>query len=126
MPFDLASRLMAGQLRKRVVLQRRVPSTDSEGSSKESWTAIQPIWAQVSPAGAIERQQAAQAEVQATHQVTIRWRPDVARVAWTSSTSSGHDMRLLLDGGRVLDIQTVSDPDERHQQLNLLCLEHQI
>ena len=117
---SLGDRILAGRLKWRVVLQSRAPTVDSEGSPREGWTTIATVWADVQPLGAQELLQAAQAELQISHMVTIRWRSDV-----------GHNSRLLFDaqdgvGSHVLDVLSVVDVGLNHVEMQLLCQERQI
>jgi SPP1 family predicted phage head-tail adaptor len=108
--------MRAGNLRRRLQLQRRVASTDAEGRPQENWVPISGIWAAVSPLTAAEQLVAEQAGVQITHQVTTRYRTDLA-------APTGHNLRLV-EGSRVLEI--VSQPidvDERHRELQIQARE---
>lgn len=106
-----------GLLRSRVTLQKRVPSTDGEGSSSDGWVTVGTIWAAVQSTAGVEVLEAAQPEARITHEVTIRYRSDLA-------PPLGHQARLLL-GNRTLDISTAMDPDERRREMDLLCVERQ-
>lgn len=105
--------MRAGKLRRRVQLQKRVASTDAEGSPQENWSAFATVWAAVEPLNAREYLLAAQAGVQVTHQVTVRYRSDVT-----------HNHRVV-EGTRVLDVRTVIHRQERLRELDLLCVELQ-
>lgn len=112
--------MRAGKLQWRIQLQNRTPTLDSEGTPQDGWTTVGTIWADVQPLGTLELLQAAQAELQVTHQVNIRYRRDV-----------GHNSRFLFDAGdgagnRVLDVQSVVDVGMNHRELQLLCQERQV
>jgi SPP1 family predicted phage head-tail adaptor len=114
--------MQAGQLRKRVVLEKRVPTSDAEGSPIENWVAVGTIWAQVTPAGGTEQLQAAQEEARITHQVTLRYRADLDPSV--IGAAALHNLRLAL-GSRILDVKDGTSPDERHIELDLNCVERQ-
>jgi SPP1 family predicted phage head-tail adaptor len=116
----------SGRLRKRLRLQRRAAGTDPEGTPTDDWTDVGGIWADVEPASGRERMMAAQAQIQLSHGVRIRYRPDVARAVPITGSGTGHHMRLLLNGNRVLDIHLIDDIDEAHRQLELVCVERQL
>lgn len=111
-----AGRIRAGHLRRRVQIQRRVSSTDAEGSPQESWTAIGSGWAAVEPLTAQELLVAAQAGVRVTHSITMRYRSDLA-------VPTAHDLRIV-EGGRVLEVTAQPiDTEERHRELQFQCRE---
>jgi SPP1 family predicted phage head-tail adaptor len=108
--------MRAGLLRRRVQVQRRVSSTDAEGSPQESWTTIRSAWAAVAALTAQERLLAAQAGVQVTHSVTMRYAADLV-------VPTAHDLRLV-EGARVLEVTSEPvDIQERHRELRLQCRE---
>jgi SPP1 family predicted phage head-tail adaptor len=119
--------LRAGRLNKRVMLQRRRASADSEGSPVEGWTNVCKVWVQVEQQLTHEREQGGQLVAQVTHGVRMHYRRDVARAVPITGSGTGHHMRLLLDNGRVLDIRFVMEVDSPmlKQQLELDCIEHQ-
>lgn len=117
--------MRGGQLRQVLTLQRRVTSTDAEGSPAEGWVTVTTIRAQIQPVGGRELLMAGQMEVRLSHQVTARYRPDLAQTATTTGAGTGHNMRVLW-GVRILDVQLVEDPDGRKRRLELLCLERQV
>jgi SPP1 family predicted phage head-tail adaptor len=109
--------MRTGLLRRRAQLQQRRSSTDAEGSPQEDWTTIRRIWCSIQPLAGAPTLTGGQQAVTITHQVTTRYRPDLAAV-------TGHDLRLV-EGSRVLDVRAVLDEDERHRKLFLNCEEHQ-
>lgn len=108
--------MRSGNLGQRVTIQRRTLAQDTGGALAPAWANVATIWAEVrSPAG-IERfvQETEQRVATATHQVRIR--AGAAGVAIVPS------MRLVW-GGRVLEVLSVLDPDNRGAQQLLICLE---
>lgn len=116
-------RVRAGTFRQSCTLQRRVTSTDVEGSPAEGWVNVGPLRAQIDPIGGRELLMAGQLEMKLSHEVKTYWRADLARTG-SATGQAGHNMRLLW-GSRILDIQMVQDPDGRQRVLMLLCLEYQ-
>lgn len=101
----------AGQRRRRLTLQSKTGSVDSESNAINTPTTVGKVWARVRALSARELLMAAQAGETINYQVTIApYRSDIT-----------HNHRLL-DGTRVLDIQTVI-PNERRTEIDLLCVE---
>jgi len=107
--------VLAGQYNRRVIIQKTAVGSDSEGSPKTIWAVVDTVWAKVEALTAQERVAAAQAQLDVTDSVTIRWRPDLVQ-------AQIHNMRLLY-GDRVLEIHDVISDEARHVDLQFLCLE---
>ncbi len=89
-----------GALRVRLVLEQALQIPDEAGGFTENWIFVAGLFAAVEPALARDRYGAGQTLEDVTHQITIRYRDDIA---------SG--MRLIRDA-RAFMILTVHDPDE--------------
>lgn len=104
-----------GARQKRVTFQNPGPVVpDGYGGFTQSWTDLTPAAdARISPATAhsLERVAAGTVISSATHIVTVPYRAGI-------STKT----RILVDG-RVLNVTSVQDPDERHVELVLVCEE---
>ena len=110
--------LAAGDLRSRVTLQQQSGAQDSSGQPLDDWQDVLPtLWARVVAASAKTQQVNTQdgSVANVTHVVTIRYpRTIVPR----------SNMRVLLDGRRVLQVMAVpGDPDGRRESFDLLCQE---
>lgn len=103
----------AGRLRHRVKLQRYDRVSDGMGGYEEQWVDVATVWASVEPLQGRERFEAQQVQATTSHRVRMRYRSDVKP-----------EMRVLF-GSRILHIQAVVDPQERHRELQLLCEEEQ-
>lgn len=102
----------AQDFRQRVTLVRRdIPTTNELGESQPRWTAIQSVWAKVKPLSARELLLAAQNSLSVTHEVRLRYTPDLS-----------HE-DLIQFHGRLLDIVSIIDIAEQHVELVLLCNE---
>lgn len=101
--------MQAGRLNKRVKLQTKTVTQDGYGAALATWADTATVWAAVEPLQGREfwAQQQVQSEV--TTRVRIRYRAGVVPA-----------MRVLY-GTRVLDILSVIDPKERHEELQLMC-----
>jgi SPP1 family predicted phage head-tail adaptor len=106
--------VIIGRLRHRVTIQQPTVSRDSAGSPTRTWATLGTVWAEVRTPQGFEQaaQEAGQVKASLTHTVRLR-RPDFAitpacRVRW---------------GSRALEVQSVSDPDNRGEAQILLCSE---
>lgn len=108
--------MKAGTLRHVVSIQQRSATIDSVGDVSDSWSTLISARAEVRPLNARElfAAQATQSEV--THQVTVRWRPELTPPTQASA------YRVLF-GARVLAVHGVMNMDERNREVRLLCSE---
>lgn len=104
-------RQRTGLANRRVLLQREVMTSDSEGFSAEAWTTVRTIWAHIAPLGAAELFAAGQTEESVTHTVTVRYAGDL-----------NPRMRIVY-GTRIFFVHNVIDEDEAHEWVTLLCKE---
>ena len=105
--------MRAGTLRTRVEVQRIAEERDKQGGIVSSWTTIGQRWASVVPLSGREYWSAQQVQSDVTHGVTMRY---------LEGLTSKHRLRLL-HSQRVLNIQSVLDVDERHREMQLMCVE---
>jgi SPP1 family predicted phage head-tail adaptor len=106
--------MKAGAMRARVTIQQRTLAQDAAGAHKPAWDDLGTVWADVRSIGGFERlaPQVDQTVATATH--TARMRKGAQGIVLRPS------MRLLWDG-RVFEITSVLDPDNRGiQQLAML------
>ena len=104
--------MRAGWLRHRVEILEKVVSRDSFGAEVVSWATAAVVWASVEPIRGREYIEAKQGQVEVSHRVVMRWREGVSA-----------EMRLRIAGGRMLEIESVIDPVERGERLELMCRE---
>ena len=100
-----------GILRHRATIQQLVNIDDGAGGSIETWENVATVWAAIEPLRGNERYTAQQVQSTLTHKVTIRYREGIKP-----------QMRLTYEG-RIFDIESVIDIEERHRWLELLCSE---
>lgn len=101
-----------GKLRHRVTLQEFVEQVDEYGTPIGSgWQDVCTVWAAVEPIQGREYILLQNTQSELTTRVRIRYRPGIKP-----------SMRVLY-GGRVFDIQSVIDLEERHIELQLMCKE---
>lgn len=101
--------MRAGELRHRITIQRQTVTRDGYGAEVPTWSTLATVWAKVVTTSGTEAIDAAQvASATLTHEVTIRWRSDVAPT-----------MQILW-GTRTLTIRAVID-DNVKRMLILPC-----
>ena len=105
--------MRTGTLRTRVEVQRIVEERDKQGGIESSWTTIGLAWVKMVGLRGREYWSAQQVQSDVTHGVTMRY---------FEGLTSTHRLRLL-HSQRVLNIQSVIDVDERHEEMQLMCVE---
>lgn len=100
-----------GELRHRVILQRKTVTEDELKQQTESWTDIATVWASIEPLSGREYFAAKQVNSEISAKITIRYRKGINSA-----------MRVLF-GGRIFEVQSVTNPEERCKSLILLCEE---
>lgn len=103
--------MRAGRLRHRVTIEQVSEDVDSAGGPIKEWTSINTVWANVRPVRGREFSGAAQVTAEVTHRVFMRYLANL--------TSAD---RLVFEG-RVFDIESVINIDERNVELEILCTE---
>jgi SPP1 family predicted phage head-tail adaptor len=104
----------AGKFNKRFDIERPVsgsPAVNSLGEPNIIWDRLATVWGAVEPINGREfwAQQQVQSEI--TVKIKIRYRSDVAT-----------GMRIVYRGD-IYIIKSVIDPQEYHQELQLMCSE---
>lgn len=105
--------MRAGWLRHRIELLVKEPARNSFGEEVIAWTTAATVWGSVEPLRGREYIEAKQGQVEISHRVVMRRH-------WLEV---GPEMRLRLEGGRVLEIESVINPLERGERLELMCRE---
>ncbi|MCU0955092.1 MAG: phage head closure protein [Hyphomicrobium sp.] len=95
-------------MRHRLALESMVPVPDGAGGSISSWAHVSPVWARIRPLSGSEVSDAGGLAGRVSHEITIRYRDDVAP-----------PQRFRL-GSRIFDIKAVIDEREAHRFL--ICL----
>jgi SPP1 family predicted phage head-tail adaptor len=104
--------MRAGWMRHRVTIQARTAAQDGYGERQPAWADVATVWASVEPLRGREYLEGRQEQADISHRVAMRHRPGVSPA-----------MRLQLEGGRVLVIESVINPLERGERLELMCRE---
>lgn len=101
----------AAVFRHRVTLQQRAADQDEAGQPVDTWKDVATVWGAVEPLRGREYFAAAQVQAEVTTRIRIRYCRGIRP-----------DMRVLYDG-RLFNILSVIDPEERHRELQLMCRE---
>ena len=101
--------LRAGQLNRRVTLQRRATGQDAAGQPVSSWQDVATVWASVLTQNGLESIKADRPVSQVKASIRIRWRTDI---------DAG--LRAVL-GATVYDIKAVLPDEIKRQHVDLVC-----
>lgn len=104
--------MRAGWLRHRLEVLVKQAGRNSFGEEVIAWATAATVWGSVEPLRGREYIEAEQGQVEVSHRVVIRAFPAV-----------DSSMRLRLEDGRVLEIESVINPLERGERLELMCRE---
>lgn len=102
-----------GARTRRLTIQAAARTQDASGGESVTWSDVLTTWGHVESLRGREYVEAQGVGVDITHRVRIPYRAGV---------TSGH--RLALSDGRMLDIKSVVNIDERNADLELVCVEH--
>lgn len=100
----------AGELSRRMTIERRAGGTDGAGSPLADWQMVAAVWARVRPLTARELVAAQAVNAEITHEVLMRFRRDI--------TAS---MRGVIGGEVYTFIAPPIDVDDKRVMLRLLC-----
>ena len=105
----------AGDFRHRLtILRRLIGPTNETGETTQTNYLTQTRWAKIETPTAEERYRAAEVYEDVSHVVTLRYTPDLTAAD------------TLQFEGKTFDIASLTDPEERHIELLLLCKEQVI
>ena len=100
-----------GKLRHKITIQKFTHSRDSFGAMIPEWVDFASSWASISPVSGKEYFAAHQINAEITTKITIRYMPGIAP-----------EMRVAFKG-RVFEILSVLNFEEKNVELNLMCKE---
>lgn len=103
-----------GRLRHRLTLEAASRTPDGGGGAVEAWSTVAQLWGQIYPTAGTEIVAADGIKGRVSHEITLRYRPDVMPA-----------MRLA-SGSRRFEIAAVIDIDERRRWLKCLCVERDL
>jgi len=96
--------MQAGQLDRRILVQRAITATDGFGGQTQTWQTIASVWASVTPISDGERFRAGEWAADITTRFAIRW----SAIAKTIDAKD----RLIFDG-RTFEIYGVKELGHR-------------
>lgn len=108
------SSVSAGDLRHRIRIEQAVRTPDGGGGAEVTWQLVAQVWAAIWPRTSSEQLQSDRVAGIATHDIWIRYRPDVVP-----------QMRFV-SGNRTFDIRGVLDIDERRRWLKCVSQERDL
>lgn len=102
--------MRAGQIDRRITIERNTPGRDAVGAETESWTTLATVWAEVRPAAGREFFDAQQVVAEAKVVFRIRYRSDVTAKMRVSYAGNLYDIHSVAELGRQegLDIMTTA------------------
>lgn len=108
----MASRQKTGKRRHLVEIQENRPITNEVNEKVPDWVTLPPqCFASITQLSGNEAVLGLQVNAEATHQINIRYRPDVKP-----------EMRVKF-GNRVFDINSVDNVEERNWELDMVATE---
>jgi SPP1 family predicted phage head-tail adaptor len=103
--------MKAGELRYRIIVQKRSITRDEEGDINETWSDVVTTWASIKPIQGREYFSALAVNAEKNIRFVIRYRLGITQ-----------EMRILYNG-QIFDIQSIVDIEERHRELEIVCKE---
>lgn len=100
-----------GDLKHRITFQRPVKTPDGHKGHTVKWQDLITVWASVEPLSGREYFYSHQIKADVTHRVRTRYRTDITI-----------EMRIK-HRDRVLEIESILDKKERHEELEIFCRE---
>ena len=100
-----------GRLKSRIVVYRKKTITTSIGSDKEIYAIYKTIYAEIRPLRGKEYLESVQLEHKITYKITIRF-TDI------------NETDYIGYQGKIFDIESVIDVENRHWDIELMCVEH--
>lgn len=105
--------MRAGELRHKITIQELVEQVDEYGTptGTSTWQDVCTVWAAIEPIQGREYVLLHSTQSELSARIRIRYRSGIKPA-----------MRVVY-GDRVFDIQAVIDTQERHIELQLMCIE---
>lgn len=100
-----------GAMRHRITFQQPIKTPDGHKGHTVAWQDMVTVWASVEPLSGREYFYSHQIKAELTHRVKTRYREDITV-----------KMRIK-HRDRVLEIESIIDKKEKHEELEILCRE---
>ena len=101
--------ITAGKRNRMVVLQRKTQAIDDYGGTVDTWTTYATVWSRVAPLKGRELIAAQAARSEVTTRFEMLYRSGVTE-----------DDRIVY-GGKYYNINAVIDPEEKHEDLQIMA-----
>lgn len=108
--------LGAGNLNRRIKIQRPSTIKDSVGAPSRTWLDVATVWADIQPLSGREAVIASRISAQVTHQITVRYQ------SLFDNPQQVVQMRVLYKA-RIFNIHSALNEDEKRVQIILLASE---
>lgn len=109
--------MRAGDLRRRIAVQKRAATLDAWGQQSSTWTdVLSNCPAAIESLTGMEKLHAMQIMAEITHKVTVRYNAVFADPAVVDS------WRLVYNG-RIMNVHAIMNVDERNRTVEILCSE---
>ena len=108
--------ISAGMLSRRIKVQRPSTIKDSLGAPCRTWLDVATVWADIQPLSGKEAVIANRISAELTHQITVRYRPDLDDPQFVAR------MRVLFRS-RIFSIHAALNDDEANVAIILLASE---
>ena len=102
-----------GELEHRLEILTDNSSTDSMGGRIPNWSTAVTIWGRITPLSGKQRSQLANIDSSISHEITIRYRPDL---------TFSSDM-LIRYNGREFAIKSLYNIDEQNNYIKIMAVE---
>lgn len=110
------SSLRAGQLNRRITLQRQSSVQDSFGGPVRTWINVTTVWADIQPLSGRELESAQRMASEISHQITVRYQVSLT----DTRVVSGY---RALYKSRIFNIHAGLNEDESNVLITLLASE---
>ena len=106
--------MRSGDLRKRVILQKRDVTLDSAGQQVTTWTTLATVWASIEALSVRDLLAAQAVQSEVSHKITVRYRSEF-------STPVADATYRLNYNGRLFNIKGVMNIDERNRTIEIMA-----
>ena len=103
--------MRAGKLRRRLIIQQATETQGATGEMATVWATFATVWGSVEPLRGREFWAAKEMQAEVSTRIRIRYLAGVT------------PKMQVMDGARTYLINAVIDPEMRHIQLDLMCVE---
>lgn len=103
--------MRSGLLRHQVDIQSMTSTSDGMGGWTEEWATLSTVRAAIWPKRMVEQVEGEKRTANITHQVRVRYLDGIDEVC------------RVVFGGRIFEVISVINPEERNKYLDLMCEE---